>query len=106
MRKLIYLFFLFFSIGNELRSQVADQPIKVRSFSIDIKTGLFTATTTINIELFNPNSKILDGEYNFSLNDGKVITGFALDINGALRDGVIADKQQGRVAYENTIRRR
>ena len=106
MRKLIYTTVIFCLLANATRSQLPDQPIKIRSFSIDIKAGLFTATTTINIELFNPNNKVLDGEYSFSLNAGQVITGFALDINGNMRDGVIVDKQKGRVAYENTIRRR
>ena len=91
---------------NKADSQLRDEPIKIRAFIVDIKTSLFTATTTINIELFNPNNKVLDGEYSFSLNAGQVITGFALDINGNMRDGVIVNKQQGRVAYENTIRRR
>src|SRR4030095_16014085 len=91
---------------NTAKSQLRDEPVKIRAFSVDIKTSLFTATTTINIDLFNPNNKVLDGEYSFSLNAGQVITGFALDINGNMRDGVMVNKQQGRVAYENTIRRR
>jgi len=106
MRKLIYTIVIFCFAINTVKSQVTDQPIRIKSFSVDIKTGLFTAATTINIELFNPNNKVLDGEYNFSLNEGQVITGFALDINGNMREGVIVDKQKGRVAYENTIRRR
>ena len=90
MRKLIYTTVIFCLLANATRSQLPDQPIKIRSFSIDIKAGLFTATTTINIELFNLNNKVLDGEYSFSLNAGQVITGFALDINGNMRDGVLA----------------
>ena len=106
MRKLIYTTAIFCLLVNPAKSQLRDESIRIRSFFIDIKAGLFTAITTINIELFNPNNKILDGEYTFSLNAGQVITGFALDINGNMRDGVIVDKQQGRMAYENTIRRR
>src|SRR5688572_15565024 len=66
---------------------------------------MFVATTVMDIELYNPNAKVLDGEYSFSLNQGQVITGFALDINGFMRQGVITDKQKARIAYENTIRR-
>ena len=106
MRKLFYTIVVFCLAIYTAESQLANQPIKVKSFSVDIKASLFTATTTINIELLNPNNRVLDGEYNFSLNGGQVITGFALDINGNMRDGVIVDKQTGRVAYENTIRRR
>jgi TonB-dependent SusC/RagA subfamily outer membrane receptor len=106
MRKLIYTTVIILLLTNESRSQLPDEPIKIRSFSVNIRASLFTATTTINIELFNPNNKVLDGEYSFSLSSGQVITGFALDINGNMREGVSVDKQKGRVAYENTIRRR
>lgn len=87
-------------------AQVKDVPIELKSLSIEVRADLFTAVTVMNMEFYNPNSKVLDGEYNFSLNEGQVITGFALDINGFMRQGVITDKQTGRVAYENTIRRR
>jgi TonB-dependent SusC/RagA subfamily outer membrane receptor len=60
----------------------------------------------MDIELFNPNTKVLDGEFNFSLHESQVVTGFALDINGKMREGVIVEKQKARVAYENTIRRK
>lgn len=87
-------------------SQSGDRPIELTSLSIDIKADLFIATTTLQLEFYNPNSRVLDGQYNFSLGSGQVITGFSLDINGFMREGVIVDKQKGRVAYENTIRRR
>ncbi len=60
----------------------------------------------MDIELFNPNMKVLDGEFNFSLHESQVVTGFALDINGKMREGVVVEQQKARVAYENTIRRR
>jgi len=106
MRKVIYSIFLSLLFSGTSISQVKDEPIRIKTFSVDIKAGLFTASTTILIELYNPNNKVLDGEYSFSLGPGQVITGFALDINGNMRKGVIVDKQKGRVAYENTIRRR
>lgn len=84
----------------------ADAPLEISSCSISVQANMFTATTVMQLELYNPNQKILDGEYDFSLQAAQVVTGFALDINGLMREGVIVDKQQGRVAYENTIRRR
>jgi TonB-dependent SusC/RagA subfamily outer membrane receptor len=84
----------------------SDRPIELKTLSIDIKADLFIATTTLQMEFYNPNNKVLDGQHNFSLASGQVITGFWLDINGFMREGVMVDKQKGRVAYENTIRRR
>jgi tetratricopeptide (TPR) repeat protein len=106
MRKIILLLFFFFFYTEFVNAQAKDEPIELKNFFVNIKCGIFTATTTLNLEFYNPNLKVLDGDYNFSLNDGQVITGFALDINGLMREGVIVDKQKGRVAYENTIRRR
>lgn len=105
MRKFSIFILCFFPLLNVL-AQGKDVPIELESFSVNIKAGLFTATTTIQMQFYNPNEKVLDGEYSFSLNEGQVITGFELDISGLMRKGVIVDKQKGRVAYENTIRRR
>jgi TonB-dependent SusC/RagA subfamily outer membrane receptor len=106
MRKIILPVLLVFFYTELITAQTKDEPVELKNFFISIKSGMFTATTTLNMEFYNPNTKVLDGEYNFSLKEGQVITGFALDINGFMRDGVIVDKQKGRVAYENTIRRR
>jgi hypothetical protein len=83
-----------------------DEPVELKSLSIEVNANLFTAVTALNLEFYNPNNKVLDGEYNFSLQPGQFVTGFALDINGFMREGVIVDKQKGRIAYENIIRRR
>lgn len=95
---------LFFSLCTA--AQVKDQPIEIRDFSVSVRANMFIATTAITIEFYNPNNKVLDGEYNFSLKQNQVITGFELDINGFMRQGVVTEKQKGRIAYENTIRRR
>jgi TonB-dependent SusC/RagA subfamily outer membrane receptor len=64
------------------------------------------ATTKITYTLYNPTNRVLDGNFEFALANNQVITGFALDINGVLREGVVVDKEKGRVAYENTIARK
>ena len=79
-------------------NKTIDEPIRVRSLSISIQANPFSATTVMNIELFNPNMKVLDGEFNFALHESQVVTGFALDINGKMREGVVVEKQKARVA--------
>src|SRR5438876_1823922 len=108
MRKIIYAsgYFCLLFISTHIAAQQKDEPIELKFLSIEIRANMFIATTIMNMEFYNPNAKVLDGTYNFSLNEGQVITGFALDINGFMREGVITDKQKGRIAYENTIRRR
>jgi len=105
--KLFPAFIFFLSLINCLKAQNGtDRPIVLQQCNIRIAVNQFTATTDMELVFYNPNARVLDGEYNFSLSQGQVITRFALDINGFMREGVMVDKQQGRVAYENTIRRR
>jgi len=61
------------------------------------------ATTTMTF--FNPNPRQLEGELQFPLPDGAVITGYALDVNGQMVDGVVVKKEQARVAFETEVRR-
>lgn len=107
MQKIFLLISFLISLFSRAQlNTTADQPVKIRSLVISIKADAFSATTQMDIELFNPNNRILDGELNFSLHESQVVTGFAIDINEKMREGVVVEKQKGRVAYENTIRRK
>jgi len=80
--------------------------IKISALDIDIKIAANIATTTFDITFYNPNNRILEGELEFPLVDGQNIIRYALDINDKLREGVIVEKAKGRIAFENTIRRK
>jgi hypothetical protein len=49
---------------------------------------------------------VLEGELQFPLLDGQVVTGFALDVNGRLRDAVPVPKAKGQEIFEDIRRRR
>ncbi len=83
-----------------------DSAVQISDVKIRVKANAYQAVTTVEMELSNPNSKVLDGEINFSLADGQTINSFWLDINGNMREGVVIEKQQARIAYENVIRRK
>jgi len=80
--------------------------IKVSALDVDIKIAANIAITTFDIIFYNPNDRILEGELEFPLADGQSIVRYALDINNKLREGVIVGKAKGRIAFENTIRRK
>ncbi len=75
---------------------------------LDIKTEVAAniATTIFEVHFYNPNDRILEGEFEFPLADGQQITRYALDVNGALRERVVVEKAKARVAFENTIRKK
>jgi len=79
--------------------------LRIDKLHIDVKVTGNIATTTFDIDFYNPLDKILEGEFDFPLADGQNIVRYALDINGELREGVVVEKLKARVAFENTVRR-
>jgi len=71
--------------------------------STDIRGTL--ATTTLEIVVYNPNDRILEGQFSFPVADGQTVSRFALDLNGKLRDAVVVDKSKARVTFEAIERR-
>jgi Ca-activated chloride channel family protein len=80
------------------------QPIRLDQVRIDVRTEGFLARTRIELDFFNPNARVLEGEFVFPLGAGQTVSGYELEVDGALRAGVVVPKQTARVAYENTIR--
>ncbi len=72
--------------------------------TVDIVGNL--AVTTYDMEFYNGLNRTLEGELVFPLGEGQSVSGFAMDVNGTMRDAVIVEKELGRVAYETTIRRK
>lgn len=78
--------------------------IQRMDMSVDVVGHI--ATTTVDMVVKNTTDRVLDGEYIYSMQDGHMVSRFALDINGRLREGVVVDKAKGREAYESTIRQK
>ncbi|WP_163176511.1 VIT domain-containing protein [Bacteroides sp. 51] len=81
-----------------------ESPVRVTNVKIDVKVVGSMAVTTIDMIFFNPNRRILEGQFEFPLGEGQSISRFALDINGKLREGVVVDKQKGQQIFEDIIR--
>jgi Ca-activated chloride channel family protein len=84
----------------------AGQPIQLRAASVEIDLFGDQARTSVELRLFNPNHRVLEGELQFPLQEGQVVTGFALDVNGRLRDAVAVPKAKGQEIFEDIRRRR
>ncbi len=79
--------------------------MKISVLDINAVVAGNIATTTFDIRFYNPNNKILEGEFEFPLADGQHITRYALDMNGTLREAVVVEKAKARVAFEATVRK-
>lgn len=80
-------------------------PMQTREMSVVAKVDGLHATVETTLVFHNPNARLLEGELVFPLPDGAAVCGYALDINGALVDGVIVTKERARVAFETETRR-
>ncbi len=88
-----------------LIAPAAEQPVQLRHARIEGEVQAGIAQTRITLEFHNPNRRVLEGELQFPLADGQQITGFALDINGEMRDAVPVPKDRGRQVFEEIARR-
>lgn len=88
-----------------LIAPAAEQPVQLQRARIEGEVQAGIAQTRITLEFHNPNRRVLEGELQFPLGDGQQISGFALDINGELRDAVPVPKDRGRQVFEEIARR-
>ena len=80
-------------------------PMQLQDLSVDILVVGQTAVTTMEMTFYNPNNRVMEGEFEFPLAEGQQVSRFALDIDGKLREGVVVDKSLGRKAFEDIVRR-
>lgn len=64
------------------------------------------AYTSLTMTFRNPHNRPLGGDLYFPLPEGASVSGYALDINGILVDGVVVTKEKARVIFEKEMRRR
>ncbi|MGE8283195.1 MAG: VIT domain-containing protein [Stenotrophomonas lactitubi] len=88
-----------------LIAPAAEQPVQLRQARIEGEVQAGIAQTRITLEFHNPNQRVLEGELQFPLGEGQQITGFALDINGELREAVPVPKDRSRQVFEEIARR-
>jgi hypothetical protein len=85
--------------------RAAESPVTISALDVRVVVQGLAAETTETVTFQNPNGRVLEGELEFPLPDGAAVTGYALDVDGKLVDGVVVPKQQARVILETEIRR-
>ncbi len=87
-------------------STAVESPIVLQKLRISAEITGSVALTTVEMVFYNPNRRQLEGELQFPLLDGQQIVGFALDVNGKLRDAVPVEKSRGQQVFEDITRQR
>ncbi|QIL21742.1 DUF2135 domain-containing protein [Thermomonas sp. HDW16] len=83
----------------------AKTPVRLERAAVDVEAIGSIARTTLLLTLRNPNDRQLEGSLEFPLQAGQQVTGFALDIDGTMRDAVPVPKERGRQVFESIERR-
>ena len=87
-------------------STATERPVRIESVKVRTEVSGSLAQTEVEMLFRNPNARILEGELQFPLLDGQTVTGFAMDVNGILREAVPVDKTRGQMIFEDIIRGR
>ncbi|MBR4815322.1 MAG: hypothetical protein IKZ67_07655, partial [Paludibacteraceae bacterium] len=85
-------------------SSEGGKDIELRELMVNVDVVGNVATTTFDMTFYNPTTNTLEGEFNFPLEEGQTVSRYALDINGKLREGVVVEKEKGRVTFEKKVR--
>lgn len=80
------------------------EEMTLAALDIDVKVSGFLADTSMTMTFANPNDRVLSGDLYFPLPEGATVSGYALDINGQMIDGVVVGKEEGRQVFEKIVR--
>jgi Ca-activated chloride channel family protein len=81
------------------------RPMIVERINTHVVIRGHLAETTTTMLFRNPHDRVLEGELNFPLPEGATLSGFGLDVDGQVVDGVIVGKDEARVAFETEVRK-
>jgi hypothetical protein len=80
-------------------------PLHLRSLDMQVKVLGNLAVTTMDMIFYNDLDRQLDGEFCFPLGEGQRVSGFALETQGNMREGVVVEKAEGRQVFESVVRK-
>lgn len=104
---IVLLFICFTSNAQQILIETDEgKAIRLTHLKVDVEVISDIAITTYDMTFYNPNNRVLEGEFKFPLGQNQSVNRFALDINGALREAVVVEQEKARVAFESTIRRK
>lgn len=81
------------------------EPLLLSKVKVDVRIFGVIAETRMTLTFFNGHERQLSGDLYFPLPEGATISGYALDVSGVMVDGVVVEKQRGRVVFEDIVRK-
>ncbi|MCU0242701.1 MAG: hypothetical protein MUF51_09805, partial [Vicinamibacteria bacterium] len=81
------------------------QPLTLTRVVTDVTVVGFLAETRTTLTFRNDFARVLEGELVFPLPEGATVSGYALDVNGVMIDGVVVGQREARIAFEKETRK-
>ena len=79
-------------------------PLQITKLKVDARVFGYLTRTSMTMTFANPNARVMEGDLVFPLAEGSTISGYALDIQGKMVDGVVVEKNRGRQVFEKIVR--
>lgn len=86
-----------------VRNERSKRELGISSLEVDVDVRGDLAETTVTVAFENPTNSILEGQFVLNMARGAAVTGYALDINGTLIDGVLETKYKAAEAYQRRV---
>jgi len=80
------------------------QPLGLTKLDTQVRIYGQLAETSTTMTFTSSLDRVMEGHLYFPLPEGSTVSGYALDINGNLVDGVAVEKQKGRQVFEQIVR--
>lgn len=80
-------------------------PLRIAKVEVEARIVGFVAETRMTLVFRNDLNRPLAGDLYFPLPPGATVSGYALDVNGVLVDGVAVEKDKGRQVFEKETRK-
>lgn len=79
--------------------------LAITALDVEARIVGHLAETSMTMTFFNPHPRALAGDLTFPLPAGSTVSGYGLDVDGVLVDGVVLDKQKARRVFETEVRK-
>lgn len=88
-----------------VRDDGQPKAIVLDELAVDVAIVGYIAETRLTMVFRNPHNRVLEGELIFPLPEGATVSGYALDIDGHMVDGVVVEKAKAQRVFETVVRR-
>ncbi|HEX8380991.1 MAG TPA: VIT domain-containing protein [Allosphingosinicella sp.] len=78
--------------------------LRIAKLDIAVRIHGGVADTILTARIANPGNEELEADFGLALPEGSTVTGYALDVDGEMIDGVLVDQRQARRAYQDRVR--